>query len=146
MADGERYSVFVAGSPALSPPYLATDEIAVVRNGVTYKIPPTNLPTSGSYVYAAPLTGVTLTAVAGQGAYVLNPAGAIAALTIVMPPSAADAQVFEVSTTQTITSLTLTPAATQAMGGTSGGPFVLSANGGVSWRYRSVDLTWYPRA
>lgn len=103
----------------------------------------TNYPPS--FTYAAPTTGATLTATAGLGAYVLNPAAEIATLTIVMPPTAVNTQIFEVSTTQNIDALTMSPAATQAIAGTAAGPFVLAANGGASWRFRSADSTWYPR-
>ncbi len=44
MADGSLYTVFVNGSPTLPLPVLSTDEIAIVRGGVTYKIPPASIP------------------------------------------------------------------------------------------------------
>lgn len=95
------------------------------------------------YSYQQPLTGATLTATQHLGAFIIDPAGAIATLTVVAPTLAIDGQVFEISTTQTITALTITPAFGQTVKG--GGPMMLTANGGVSWRYRSADDTWYRR-
>lgn len=95
------------------------------------------------YVYAAPTTGSTLTASAGLGAYILDPATEIATLTVVAPPVAADGQVFELATTNTIDALDMSPAAGQTVFG--GAAQYLSANGGMSWRFRSANSTWYRR-
>ena len=95
-----------------------------------------------NYAFVQPASGATLTAPAFLGAYVLDPAGTLAALTIVLPPTANDGQVFEVSTTQAVTALTVGPAAGQSV---RGGSVMLTAGGGVSWRYRGADSTWYRR-
>lgn len=95
-----------------------------------------------NYSYQQPTTGTTLTAPAALGAYVIDPAGTIASLTVVMPPSAADGQLFELSTSQAISSLTVSPAAGQTV---RGGSMLLTANGGAGWRYRSANSTWYRR-
>lgn len=62
---------------------------------------------------AAPLTGATITLGAGVSQLVLDPAGTIAALTIVLPTAAQliDGQELKVSSTQTITTLTVTAGA-----------------------------------
>lgn len=147
MADGELYTVFVNGSPALPLPVLTTDEIAVVRAGVTYKIPPTSLSGFGlgSVVYVVPVTGATITAVVGQGAFHVAPAGAIAALTVVMPPDAVEGTVFEVATSQDITAVTVTADPGDAIFGTQGTLGTLGAGGGFSFRYRLSTNTWYRR-
>jgi len=141
----QRYSVFAAAQAALALPLQATDILLVVRAGVPYRMAPGSL-SALSYVYAQPVTGATLTAVAGQGATVCDPAGAILALAQVLPPSPVDGQVFEFSTTQVITALTATAAAGDTMAGSSGGPVGMGANSGISWRYRLADLKWYPRS
>lgn len=96
-----------------------------------------------NYAYQAPTTGATLTAAAHLGAYILEPAATLASLTIVAPSAPNDGDEFEVSTTQTVTALTINPAAGQSLKG--GGPFMLAANGGVAWRYRAANTTWYRR-
>jgi hypothetical protein len=48
MADGELFTTFVDSSPALSLPVQSTDEIAIVRGAVTYKVAPTDLGGGGS--------------------------------------------------------------------------------------------------
>lgn len=96
-----------------------------------------------NYSYQTPTSGATLTAPAHLGAYVIDPAAALAALTIVLPSAPNDGDTFEASTTQTLTALTINPAAGQSVKG--GGPFTLAANGGVGWRYRAANSTWYRR-
>lgn len=62
---------------------------------------------------AAPLTGTTITVPQGVSQLVVDPAGTIAALTVVLPPASqlVDGQEFKMSTTQTITALTVTAGA-----------------------------------
>ncbi len=50
MADGEVYTVFVDSRPDLSLPTQVTDEVAVVRSGVTYKVAPTDFAGSGTVI------------------------------------------------------------------------------------------------
>jgi hypothetical protein len=73
---------------------------------------------------------------------VLEPAATLASLTIVLPPSANDGDVFEIGSTRTITALTVSPAAGQTV---TGGSLMLAANGGISFRYRAANSTWYRR-
>ena len=48
MADGEVYTIFVDSRPDLSLPMVPTDEIAIVRNGVTFKVAPSSFPGVGT--------------------------------------------------------------------------------------------------
>jgi len=139
----KRYSVFATGTPALSFPFQSSDIILVTRAGITYQIPPTSIRLLGSVVYIIPLTGATITAIAGQGVFGIIPAGTLATLTMVLPPSPADEQIFEAQTTQTISALTVQGAAGDSI--VNGSPGVLAANGGISYRYRLSNTTWYPR-
>ncbi len=50
MADGEVYPIFVDSRPDLTLPGQATDEIAVIRSGVTYKMAPTDFAGSGTVI------------------------------------------------------------------------------------------------
>ena len=51
-----------------------------------------------TFRFQRPLTGATLTATTGLGAFVIQPAGPIAALNVVLPPGPTDGQIFELST------------------------------------------------
>jgi len=148
MADGELYTVFVDSSPALPLPPQSTDELAIVRGAVTYKVSPTDIAAGtggiGFTTYITPVDGDTLTAVIGQGRFVATPAGDLATLHLVMPPSPADEGVFTFSATKTITALDAVGAAGDSMASASGGPFLFGANGGWAWIYRLSDTTWYP--
>jgi hypothetical protein len=95
-----------------------------------------------NYSYQTPTSGATLTAPAFLAAYVVDPAASLATLTVVTPPGANDGQLFEISTTQTITSLTVAPASGQTV---KGGSLMLTANGGAGWRYIAATNTWYRR-
>ena len=147
MADGELFTVFVSGSPALALPPVATDDIAIVRSGVTFKVSPNALAgfSLGSVTYVAPLTGATITAASGQGAFVAIPAAAIAALTVVVPPNAVEGTLFEFSTTEDITAMVVTAAAGDSIFGTQGTLGTLGGGGGFSFRYRLTNNTWYRR-
>lgn len=100
----------------------------------------------GSFVisqsFQAPTSGATLTATSGLGAFIIEPAGTIAALTVVLPPSPTEGQIFELSTTQTITAISVSGASSETVWGAQQ---MLVANGGMSWRYRAADTTWYRR-
>ena len=96
-----------------------------------------------SYAYVQPGDGSTVAATAGLAALLLEPAAALPSLTVVVPPTPEDGQVFEVSTTADISSFTVSaPVGALILGG---GPFVFAQNGGASWRFREENLTWYRR-
>ena len=63
--------------------------------------------------------------------------------TVILPPSPADGQVYELATRQTIDALSVLPASSETVDG--GGPFMLTANGGASWLYSVDDNTWSRR-
>jgi len=67
--------------------------------------------TGATVLDAAPLTGVTITLPSGTAKLILNPAGTIAALTVVLPIAAQclDGQEFFIYSSQTVTALTVTP-------------------------------------
>jgi hypothetical protein len=95
-----------------------------------------------SFSFQRPLTGATITATTGLGAFVIQPAGTIAALNVVLPPGPTDGQIFEVSTSQTITAIAVTaPAGASVVAGNT----MLTAGGGMSWRYHAADTAWYRR-
>lgn len=103
---------------------------------------------AGPYQYNAPLTGASITVLPGSRRLVLEPAGTIAALTVVFPAAAllTDNQVLGLCSTQVVTALTLT-------GGTGStilnGPTALAippATGAgtcYEWVYRVANTSWY---
>lgn len=144
----ETFAYFLVEDPAtlaLPLPVQSADRIAVVRgtapNEQTYYALLLNSIGFPSYTHVAPLNGDTVTATVGLGALVLEPAAAIATLTVVLPPTPLDGQVFALSTTADITALSATAAGGITVLG--GGPFTLAGNGGVAWRYRVANTSWY---
>jgi len=120
-----------------------TDDFTLhVHDGATAGGHQAGAPCGGNYSYQQPTSGATLTATAYLAAYVVDPAGMLAALTVVVPPTANDGQFFELSTTQTITALTVDPASGQSV---IGGSLTLGTNTGAGWRYRAANNTWYRR-
>jgi hypothetical protein len=99
--------------------------------------------TGANYSYQQPADGATLTAAAHLAAYIVDPAGPLATLTIVLPPAANDGDVFLVATTQPIASLTISPAVGQSVSAAAAG---LGPGGALRWQYRAANATWYRTA
>lgn len=93
-----------------------------------------------NYSYQQPSSGATLTAPAHLGAFVIDPTGPLAALTIGLPSAPNDGDEFLILTTQPVAVLTVTPAAGQSVDGSAGG---LGRNGAVRWQFRAANSTWY---
>lgn len=96
---------------------------------------------AGAVPYSAPSSGATITTASGERVRVVDPAATIAALTITLPPSPPDGHVWEGSTSQAITALTVTAAGATVLGGS----FLAPANSGFSWRYVAANAHWYRR-
>jgi hypothetical protein len=113
----------------------------------TVLIPPAALG-AGPYQYAAPLTGASLTLTGLQRRLVLEPAGTIAALTVVFPAAAAliDNQLMGICSRQIVTALTLTAGSgTTILDGPSAmtAPLTTGAASCVEWVYRQSNTSWY---
>lgn len=93
------------------------------------------------YAKVIPTSGQSLVAAFGTGTLLLVPAAELSALIVTAPPNAADSQIFRITTTQPIDAVTVLPATAQSLFG--GGPFAMSANGGVAWIFVRADLAWY---
>lgn len=92
---------------------------------------------------AAPLTGTTVTMNTGVVKLLLDPAGTIAALTVVMPTLAnglLDGQELQVSSTQTVTSLTFTPGTGVTVASTN--PTTVGPNAPVNLIYHAATAKW----
>lgn len=93
------------------------------------------------YSYNTPATGNTVTMAAYERRCINDPAGALAALTIVLPPNPVDAQVAGISSTQAVTALTVNA----GTGGAAvvGAPAALTAGQAFTMLYRSTGNSWY---
>jgi hypothetical protein len=96
-----------------------------------------------SFVHVRPVSGATIAAATGQGAFIIDPAATIAALNVHVPPGPAAGQIFELSTSQAITAINVT--STDSGVTVEGGTDLLTAGGGMAWRYNDTDHTWYRR-
>lgn len=97
---------------------------------------------SNNYAYVQPLSGATVVMLGGTTGLLLDPAAEIATLTVTLPNGPTDGQVAEISSTQIIDALTVNATGATVSGGAA---MILAANGGVSWRYRQTNTTWYRR-
>lgn len=88
------------------------------------------------YQYSTPTTGQTVNS-NGAEYLVINPAGALLALTVGFPSSPVDGQLFNLSSTQAVTTITLTSSGT--IDGTLTG---IAANGTAGWIYIASITTW----
>jgi hypothetical protein len=97
----------------------------------------------GLLVTEAPLTGVSITLTAQTTKLAINPAGTIAAHTIVLPAATAllDGQTLEIGSTQIITALTVTAGSGTTVVGVPAG--VLGAIGGFKIVYQASTATWF---
>jgi hypothetical protein len=143
---GETFAYFLWEDPLtteLPAPSLPTDRIAVARGpsgseAAYYVQLGAFLP--GSVQFEQPVSGATVVATAS--ALQLEPAGTLATLTVTLPADPVDGQIFELSTTEQLTALTV-----QGAGGETvrGGSYLLNADSGSSWRYREASVTWFVR-
>lgn len=121
-----------------------------VANGVspqTAKIDVTSLGV-GPYQYNAPVTTDSITVLANTRHLILEPAGTIAALTVVFPAASGllDNQTFGLCTTQIVTTLTVTAGSGTTVSNAPTALLVPVATGGAScpeWVYRITNTTWY---
>lgn len=100
-----------------------------------------NLRDGRDYLYNAPLTGATITMAVSQSAVSLNPAGTIAALTIVLPPTTFDGKMVSIYTSQTISSLTLSTSNSATF--VPAAVTTLTANSTVAYVYSLAGNVWH---
>lgn len=101
-----------AGPPALTGNELIPADTVTAPGASPQTVTiPIRLLGAGPVQYNAPLTGASITVNPLSSTLVLDPAGTIAALTLVFPPATAliDGQSLEVSSSNTVTALTITP-------------------------------------
>ncbi|MDB5584879.1 MAG: hypothetical protein JWR80_10055 [Bradyrhizobium sp.] len=103
---------------------------------------------AGPTQYSTPLTGVSITVAAGTRQVIVEPAGTIAALTLVLPAATGltEGQRLGFCTTQIITTLTLTAGTgTTIMNGPTAMlvPVATGAASCVEWIYVASTTKWY---
>lgn len=103
---------------------------------------------AGPYLYNAPLTGASITLTANLRRLVLEPAGTIAALTVVFPAATAlrDGQLIGICTRQAVTALTITSGAGTTVLDAPTALTAPSLTGSAScpqWLYRTANTSWY---
>jgi hypothetical protein len=91
------------------------------------------------------LTGATFTSPNQIGGLVVHAAGTLATFTLVMPTSPINGQQFRLCSDQTLTSLTVTPAAGQTMGTPNPTALTPAATAGncYLWMWNTAAATWY---
>ena len=103
---------------------------------------------AGPTQYSAPLTGTSITVAAGTRQVIVEPAGTLAALTLVMPAASAltEGQRFGFCTTQVITALTITDGSGATVQNKPTAMLVPVATGAAScveWIYVASQAKWY---
>lgn len=103
---------------------------------------------AGTLDYSAPLTGATVTALYTTRQIIVEPAGTIAALTVVFPASTnlTNGQRLGLCGTQIVTTLTMTAGSGTTISNGATAMLVPVATGAAScmeWIYRTANTTWY---
>lgn len=93
-----------------------------------------------SYSYQQPVNLFSITPAAGVGRLILDPAGTLAAGTVIMPASPVDGQILVITSSQIVTTLTLS-----ANGGQSilGAVPAIALGGRIECQYRTASTTWF---
>lgn len=94
------------------------------------------------YTYVQPTTGQTVTLGNKDWHTIIDPAGALLALTVQMPASPVDGQLIDFKVSQAITTLTVSPNSGQSV---VGGPAAGASVAGITYNaiYCSTNTTWY---
>lgn len=93
-----------------------------------------------AYSLQTPGTGFSITISNGVSSLILDPAGTLATGTIVLPAAPTDGQLVNVSSSQIITALTVSPNSGQSI---KNAPTTLTAGGGFKYLYMVSNATWY---
>lgn len=103
---------------------------------------------AGLLVYNVPVTGDSITLTAATRQLIVEPAGTIAALTVVLPAATTlvNGQRIGICGTQIVTTLTITPGSGTTVSNTATAMLVPVATGAAScpeWVYRTANTNWY---
>lgn len=100
-----------------------------------------SLASARSYEVLVPATGFSHTIPVNTGLCLLTPAGALATGTLVLPAKALDGFEQQILSTQTVTTLTVSPSVGQTITGTA--VFALAAGVQAVFRWRGDTAVWY---
>jgi hypothetical protein len=93
-----------------------------------------------SFDFMVPTTGFSLTLTDKKTITILDPAGTLATGTVTMPAKPNNGQLIRVASSQTITSLTVSPNTSQSI---KNAPTTLAAGTEFAYIYRQANTTWY---
>lgn len=138
---------YVGDRTAYISPWAGNNQLSVVLNDTEeVRFTPNVLSLVGvalcdpRYTTPAPTTGSTVTMTSSQNNCALLPTGTLAALTVVLPPPQGDGQIVRISSSQAITSLTITPQApaTTVFNSTAS----LAAGQSIAYMYVAGGTSW----
>ena len=92
------------------------------------------------YTLSVPTVGFNITVPNNVNAYVINPAGTLASGTFVMPAAPYDGQKVKFSTSQTVTTLTVSANSGQTL---IGAPSTITSIAPFTYLYTAASKTWY---
>lgn len=98
---------------------------------------------AAAYGIYTPLTATTITAPATSQLTYVNPAGTIAALTIITPSAPVDGQRWKVYSTKIVTALTLTAATGQTIDVSTAAPTAMTAGSSFVYIYNGATAAWF---
>lgn len=97
-------------------------------------------PSGGTVETVTPTTAQSIVIGNSTNIYIVNPAGTLAALTITMPAAPSDKQILKISTSQIITSLTLSANSGQTILNV---PTTFILGGFAGFIYIAANTKWY---
>lgn len=93
------------------------------------------------YVISIPITGFNITIPNNLAAYIINPAGTLSTGAFTLPSAPYDGQRVRVSSTQTVTTLTVSASAGKSV---VGAPTTMGSAAPFEMLYQASNTTWYP--
>lgn len=136
----DQFSFCDAGDPLKQMKF---DLSAMTTNTTaTFKAPPASgtISLGNTLQYVAPVTTDSVTIAAGTTHLVIEPAGTIAALTVVLPTAPADGTLVQFCSTQIVTTLTLTPGGSDTVVTDT---TALAVDTAIKYIYRASSSKWY---
>lgn len=133
-----------AGNPLTGGEIVANDDNGFVflqRNGVqNYVLLTNNYEFPNTFSQQTPNTGFSITVANGVQTLILTPAGTLATGTIITPSAPQNGQELRITSTQIITSLTVTANSGQTI---LNAPSILTPGIGYAFKYSATTTTWY---
>lgn len=131
-----------AGAPSITTVGTDTNPPLLIKPKGTGQVIHGNPVADQAYDFQTPVTGFSITMAAGRSREVLDPAGALASGTIVMPATAGvvDGQFACVSSSQTVTALAVNANTSQLI---KNQPSTMAAGTAFCMMWRAANTTWY---